>query len=328
MNYPKHLPEDILKTFEVLPEIILQQVRPLADKITEIFIQEHQYVRYEINGNWTKTEILGTKEYVSWVTGRAGEGLKSNKRIGIEGSLSRISIIEGSFKNQNGVKIRIGRFIDGIGEPLRPHLEMDNRESKRSTLIIGAPNTGKTTLLRGLAVIIANTYGPDFLLMDTNGEITGSGSKMHGAFEGFTRQQVADPKEQAQLLAEGIKNLSPKFIMLDELDNLDEIESAVKAKRKGSRLMTTIHGEEFGEVLEFEINRKLLGDVDLDARKRRTSTIFTDAVLVLDRGVYSYIPNLTEAIDGFLAGQPVKPIPITTQKGSFVSQKELEEVAA
>jgi len=33
-NYPENLPGDILRTFEVLPEIILQQVRPAEIKFS------------------------------------------------------------------------------------------------------------------------------------------------------------------------------------------------------------------------------------------------------------------------------------------------------
>jgi hypothetical protein len=79
--------------------------------------------------------------------------LLATRRIGIDGTLHRLSVILSHRTNAEGmppvigVTARVGRTVEGMLDALAPDLI----NSDESILLIGRPNTGKTTALREFA---------------------------------------------------------------------------------------------------------------------------------------------------------------------------------
>ena len=77
----------------------------------------------------------------------------NGSRHGIPRTLHRLSGISGRQGELIGVVIRVGRSITGVVEKMLP---TDLRCSRESVLLVGPPNSGKTTVLREFARLLSD----------------------------------------------------------------------------------------------------------------------------------------------------------------------------
>jgi len=70
-------------------------------------------------------------------------------RAGLDGTLHRISVIPNREGRAIGITMRVGRHITGNAEFLRDCLTLPGPSLRpQSILVLGPPNTGKTTIIR------------------------------------------------------------------------------------------------------------------------------------------------------------------------------------
>lgn len=236
---------------------------------------------------------------------------RSNGRAGIPGTLHRISVIRDGDDLAIGFTIRFGRALSGIAQPLKEWIS-----GRESTLIIGPPGVGKTTLLRGIVEEKAKTLMARLVIVDTSNEIAGDGAVPHPIIGSARRMMVGDPRKQGSIILQAITNHSPETIVVDEIGYHGDVEVLETARRRGVDVVATVHGEDFRDVLENPVLKPLLGYADLEHGKRLTRPIFRVGIAVLAKGVYKVYPDFQAAIDQALQKEEPEGVIVNTNKQS------------
>lgn len=234
---------------------------------------------------------------------------RSNGRAGIPGTLHRISVIRDGDDLAIGFTIRFGRAIPGIARPLKEWIS-----GRESTLIIGPPGVGKTTLLRGIVEEKAKTLMARLVIVDTSNEIAGDGAVPHPIIGSARRMMVGDPRKQASIILQAITNHSPETIVVDEIGYHGDVEVLETARRRGVDVVATVHGEDLRDVLENPVLKPLLGYPDLEHGKRLTRPVFRVGIAVLAKGVYKVYPDFQTAIDQALQKEDPEGVIVDTNK--------------
>lgn len=212
----------------------------------------------------TAAEVAGCLERMtasSWyaVQEQARQGfltLPGGHRVGLAGEVQ----VEGGrverFRKVRGLVIRRARPVSGGAIPLLPWLVEPGRPGPRlaSTLLIGAPASGKTTLLRDLARLastgVTGTLVPQRVaVVDERGELAAG-----GAFDLGPRTAVLEhcPKDAGIALA--LRALSPEVLVTDELGGPGDAAAVAEATHAGVTVVATAHA---GSPADLEARRQL-----------------------------------------------------------------------
>lgn len=105
---------------------------------------------------------------------------------------------------------------------------------------MGAPGTGKTTLLRDEVRIVSDRYGHRCVVVDSSSEIGGEGRRPHPVLAKASRMAVPDPKEQPNKMLEAVANHSAQVV--DELGWIEDAKTVEIIAGKGVKVIATAHG--------------------------------------------------------------------------------------
>ena len=177
-------------------------------------------------------------------------------RTGIDGTLHRISALRNEHKEIIGLTFRVGRVIPGLAESLHPVLKTDE-----SLLIIGKPGSGKTSVLRDIARVLADVYGKRVMIVDKSGEIGGHGDVPHHALGSARRLVVPYGSSQCDTMIEAVENHTPEIILVDEISTYQESRACQTIAERGVRLIATAHGLTYENILKNPALNQLLGGV-------------------------------------------------------------------
>ncbi len=151
-----------------------------------------------------------------------------------------------SVSSFNSVNIRVAREFYGCSKQLIEAVGDDCT----SFLIIGAPLSGKTTLLRDLCRYYSgkNRFNPlKTAIVDERDEIA-SRSFGNGVDVGVhTDVLTLYPKAVGTEIA--VRTLSPDIVVLDEIGSDEEAKAMLSAVNTGVSFIATAHGSSFEEVL-------------------------------------------------------------------------------
>jgi len=165
-------------------------------------------------------------------------------RIGVAG---RIISENGSVKmirDYTSVNIRFPRELIGISRALSVYTQQEGK--LLSTLIISAPQHGKTTLLRDMirAVSDGNGYhAQKCAVVDERCEISGG-----MCFDLGLRTDVLLGCPKAEGMSMALRSLSPQVIATDEIGGERERESIFEAAVSGVKILATAHASSFEEL--------------------------------------------------------------------------------
>lgn len=195
--------------------------------------------------------------------------IKGGHRIGVVGSciydeINPRKII--SIKEISSLNIRIARQIKGVANDLVKEIYSKNIGS---TLIVGAPATGKTTLLRDICFCLANTsnqilpYSSKVALIDERGELA-------SVYQGIPQNDVGiltdvyDGYSKFDGMNFAIKTISPDVILIDEISSQSDIESIKYSLHSGVAVIATTHAKNERELFAKNHLKRLILDGAFD----------------------------------------------------------------
>ena len=252
---------------------------------------------------------------IDYVVSRVGE-FSGDNRAGIERTLHRISAIRNRNGRIIGLSCRIGRAVFGTVK-----LIQDLIESGKSVLLLGRPGIGKTTMLREVARVLADDLRKRVIVIDTSNEIAGDGDIPHPAIGRARRMQVAHPTKQHAVMIEAVENHMPEVIIIDEIGTELEAQAARTIAERGVQLVGTAHGNTLENLIKNPTLADLVGGVqtvtlgDEEARRRHTQKsilerkappTFDAVVQIVDYYRVALHPDIAEAVDALLQGQPIQ----------------------
>lgn len=106
--------------------------------------------------------------------------------------------------------------------------------------MLGPPNSGKTSLIRDIARLLASKYRT--LVIDSNNELAGDGNIPHSCIGDARRMMTPSRAQMGNTMMECVLNHSPEVIVVDELGSRREAQAAVACSRRGVRLIASAHG--------------------------------------------------------------------------------------
>ncbi len=255
-------------------------------------------------------------EDIAYVISHIGQ-FGGDNRAGIERTLHRISALRNRAGKVVGLTLRVGRAVYGTVEILR-----DIVESGRSTLFLGRPGVGKTTMLREVARVLADDLGKRVVVVDTSNEIAGDGDIPHPGIGRARRMQVPTPSLQHAVMIEAVENHMPEVVVIDEIGTEQEAAAARTIAERGVQLFATAHGNTLENLMLNPTLTDLVGGIqtvtlsDEEARRRGTQKSVLERKapptfqVLVEIQAYQRVAiyhDVAQTVDAVLLGMPVSP---------------------
>lgn len=279
-----------------LLEIILDLGRPPLARYRE---HETEITNIPVSAD----TLLAMVEHLSFST---------DNRAGIDGTLHRISALRNRRGDVVGLSCRIGRSV-----PDACAIIEDLARSGKSLLVVGGPGTGKTTVLRDLARVLAQD-SRRVVVVDTSNEIGGDGDVPHEAIGSARRMQVPTPSQQHEMMIQAVENHMPQVIVIDEIGTREETAAARTIAERGVQLVATAHGRNLSSVLLNPTLADLVGGIeavtlgDDEAHRRQTNKTvlerrslptFDVCIEIESWNSVVVYTDVARAVDSLLAGE-------------------------
>jgi len=178
--------------------------------------------------------------------------LRGGHRIGLAGKVITEKSAVKMIRDVSSFNIRIARQKIGIAEPLLSYL-YDSRWL--NTMVIGPPQTGKTTLLRDVARCMSQGVRSHEIpsckvgIVDERSEIAGC-VKGIPQYEFGPRVDVLDACPKAEGMMMMIRSMSPDVLIVDEIGRVEDSEAIMEAVHAGVQLFISAHGFSFDDVMK------------------------------------------------------------------------------
>lgn len=252
---------------KMLPNKIKEQLKQLTpdqrDEVEEIRIRIERPIEVMIKGNpcfipyMIKPEdglqLLNKISNFSIYTleeelKRGYITISGGHRIGLAGKVILENGAVKAIRDISSYNIRIAKEKIGIANKL---ISSIYDRGWLHTMIIGPPQTGKTTLLRDLARIISE--GSNGIssrkvgIVDERSEIAGSVNGIPQMTFG-PRIDVLDACPKAEGMMMMIRSMSPDVLVVDEIGRKEDCDAILEAVHAGITLIMTTHGNSLEEV--------------------------------------------------------------------------------
>lgn len=261
---PKKIQAQLLK---VPPEILLksEELRIRVDRPLELVVEgTPHFIPYEVSAQETEQFLSHLSQFSLYTLEeelkRGYITIVGGHRVGLAGKV----ILEGgkvkAIRDVSSFNIRIARQKEGIANPLIPFLYKENWQH---TLIIGTPQSGKTTLLRDIARIMSSG-SEEFNIPPYKVGIVDERSEIAGCVHGVpqlmfgNRVDVLDGCPKAEGMMMMIRSMSPDVLVVDEIGRPEDAVAIQDAVNAGIKLMSTTHGQSLSEIRKRPFMLKLL----------------------------------------------------------------------
>ncbi len=312
---PAGITNDLDALLDALPPRVANPIHQMPDKqnLLEVVLDlgrppEARFVDHEVLLNQPE---VGDED-LSYVASRIGD-FGDDNRAGIPRTLHRISAMRNRKDRIVGLTCRVGRAVYGTIDIIS-----DIVTSGKSLLILGKPGVGKTTMLREVARVLAETKR--VVVVDTSNEIAGDGDIPHPGIGRARRMQVKTPPLQHAVMIEAVENHMPEVIIIDEIGTELEAAAARTIAERGVQLVGTAHGNTLDNLMKNPTLSDLVGGIqsvtlgDEEARRRGTQKsilerkappTFDIVVEIQDRQRLAVHANVAETVDSILRNQPL-----------------------
>lgn len=287
--------------FKVLPDWIVDLIAPRIHEIEEFKMRLGKKLAVCIDGQYQTWDQVISKDDCEMVE-TALMGFRSDGRAGIEGTVHRIAKRPNRHKATTGLTVRIGRYIKGVAEPLRPYLKPNV-----SILLAGPTGVGKSTSMRDMIRICCEIVGMKGITIDTSGELAGDSDVSHPALGDSDVMAVPDPKEQEGVIAMAIKNHNPSILFVDEIGYNQDAEIIQRAGTKTIKIWATCHGSSLKDLAGNPDLDPVLGKPNRETGLNTVDFTFELLIIVPKKGVYHIYENLEHALLEYRAGRTPTP---------------------
>jgi len=197
-------------------------------------------------------------------------------RIGLDGTLHRISALRNPQGEIIGLTMRVANPIEG-----GVSLFEDILQAGKSVLLLGLPGSGKTSKLREIARFCSVEMGRRVVIVDNSAEIGGWGDIAHPCIGKARRLFVREGVPQYQTMLEAVENHTPQIIIIDEISTSQEAQAARSIAERGVTLIATAHGKNLSSLIENPALSALIGspqvvtlsDEEADKRSSKKSVV-------------------------------------------------------
>ncbi|WP_108670832.1 stage III sporulation protein AA [Peribacillus acanthi] len=252
------LPRRLAEPIRLLPESVqnkLEEIRIRIGRPIEIGVAGKPSFLSLIVNEEDAHQLLNNVSQFSFYTieeelRRGYITIQGGHRIGLAGKVILDQGHVKSIRDISSFNIRIAREKLGVSEGLLPYLYNSRWQN---TLIIGPPQTGKTTLLRDIARVLSSGI-PSMDLPPVKVGIVDERSELAGCVHGVPqlsfgpRIDVLDSCPKAEGMMMLIRSMSPEIIIADEIGRPEDTEAVLDAANAGITLMVTTHGYSFIDV--------------------------------------------------------------------------------
>jgi stage III sporulation protein AA len=252
------LPKTIIEQLEQIPPIQrleIEEIRIRTNRPIEVTMGGKTiFLPYLINvedANQLLNKISHHSIYALEEELRRGYiTIDGGHRIGLAGKVILDAGKVKALRDISSFNIRIAKEKIGIAEPLLPALY---DQQWKHTMIIGPPQTGKTTLLRDIARIVSSGDQRNGIpakkvgIVDERSEIAGCVNGIPQLTFG-PRVDVLDACPKAEGMMMMIRSMSPDVLVVDEIGRLEDTDAILEAVNAGIKLIMTTHGESFEEI--------------------------------------------------------------------------------
>lgn len=178
--------------------------------------------------------------------------VEGGHRIGVCGTV-QMRTGESTMKDISSVNLRVARQVFGFADTAMNLLW----SNPRSTLIVGPPGCGKTTLLREMVRQLSDRFHFRVAVVDERWEIAGS---VRGApqFQVGKHTDVLTGVGKAAGIEMLLRGMNPEWIAVDEITAEDDVQAMGRASYCGVRMLATAHAYGKGDLQARPIYRALL----------------------------------------------------------------------
>ncbi|TYR82447.1 stage III sporulation protein AA [Priestia megaterium] len=185
--------------------------------------------------------------------------IEGGHRVGLAGKVITENGQVRVIRDVTSFNVRIAKQQIGIAHSLIPFLYENHW---LSTILIGPPQTGKTTMIRDLARVMST--GIEKNISPVKVGIVDERSEIAGCVKGIpqhtfgTRIDVLDSCPKAEGMMMMIRSMSPDVLIVDEIGSEQDCQAVLEAVNAGVCVVMTVHGFDLEDLKKRPSLRELI----------------------------------------------------------------------